>query len=126
MAKGNNGLLSKLVLIGMVSASVVGSGAVMARTLSEPGTLTAAQASTVDKIMSQVSFLRAYPNSPMAAKVAAELAALLQSLPASVQAQVAENIAATGGLPEQVASLVGLPSVATATIDQVAPATSIY
>jgi hypothetical protein len=121
MAQSKNRLLSRLVLIGVASAGVFGHQQASAMSSGDVPGLSAAETDTQQMILQLAVFLRAHPHGAAASKAIGQLVALLNSLSPSVRAQMVDAIAGAGGLPEEVATLVGLTTFSTSAVRRSEP-----
>ena len=83
-----------------------------------------AQAALANDLAAKVDFVRAYPASPAAQRVARQVARQIQAMAPGDRRSVMDDIAARGGLPSTVAEaarLAGVASAAVGPVGQVGP-----
>lgn len=116
MAQRPNKLLLTLSALGI--AAGINAGEAQAQTVhydSFGEFLSYAQASLFNDHMAKVDFVRTYPHSPVAQRMARQIARHMQAMPVAERRSFMDAVAARGGLPPTVAEasrLAGLSSAA--------------
>lgn len=116
MAQRPNKLLLTLSALGI--AAGINAGEAQAQTVhydSFAEFFSYAQASLFNDHMAKIDFVRAYPHSPVAQRVARQVARHMKAMPVAERRSFMDAVAARGGLPPTVAEasrLAGLPSAA--------------
>lgn len=114
MAQRPNKLLLTLSALGI--AAGINAGEAQAQTVhydSFGEFVSYARASLFNDHMAKVDFVRAYPHSPVAQRVARQVARHMQAMPVAERRSFMDAVTARGGLPSTVAEasrLAGLPS----------------
>lgn len=118
MAQRTNKLLLTLSALGIVAGINAGDAQAQsqARYDSFGEFFSYTQAALFSDIATRVDFVRAYPTSPAAQRMARQIARQMQAMPPAERRSVMDDIAARGGLPSTVAEAARLAGISTAAV----------
>lgn len=116
MAKMPSKLLTTLSAIGIATAVGAGDAKAVATYDSFGEFLSYTTASMKGDLQAMVDFVRAYPQSPAAQRMARTIARELATMAPAEQRAAMDQVAATGGLPAAVADVMSVANLSTSAV----------